>query len=104
MWVTRPPGRDSRAFEQDTRDYLRAKMHQLGLPRGVAFCFDETTRELIGVYFDDHVGELEPNLAERLSSLEPPERMASWQSPRGKTSPGSKQRIQQKTTEKSEKR
>lgn len=91
-------------FEQDTRDYLRAKMHQLGLPRGIAFCFDETTRELIGVYFDDHVGELEPNLAARLSSLEPPEHMTSWQSLRGKTRRGSKQRIQQKATKKSKKR
>ena len=53
-------GRKSQPFEQHARDYLRPKMHQLGLPRGVAFCFDETTRELVGVYFDDHVGELEP--------------------------------------------
>jgi hypothetical protein len=104
VWATRPPGRDSRAFEEDTRDYLRAKMHQLGLPRSVAFCFDETSRELIGVYFDDYVGELEPSLAARSLSLEPPERMASWLPPRGKTRAGPKQRTQQKRTKKSKKR
>jgi hypothetical protein len=104
VWVTRPPGRDSSAFEQDTRDYLRLKKHQLGLPRGVAFCFDETTRELIGVYFDDHVGELEPGLAARSAFLKPPEQMTSWQPPGGKARPGSKHRTQQKRTKKSKKR
>lgn len=96
VWVTHPPGRDLRTFEQDTRGYLRAKMHQLGLPRGVAFCLDESTRELIGVYFDDHVGELESDLAERSLSLQPPEHMANWLPPRAKTRNGSKQRTQQK--------
>ena len=104
VWVTPPPGRDLSAFGQDTRDYLRAKIHQLGLPRGVEFCFDEATRKLIGVYFDDHIGELESNLAARVSSLEPPERMGSWQPPRGKIRPGSKQRTHQKTSKKSKKR
>ena len=83
---------------------MRSKMHQLGLPRGVAFCFDETTRELTGVYFDDHVGELEPRLAARLPSLKPPEKMTSWQPPSAKTRPGSKHRTQQKKTKKSKKR
>jgi hypothetical protein len=79
-------------------------MHQLGLPRGVAFCFDETTRELTGVHLDDHVGELEPHLAARLPSLRGPEEMTDWQPPRAKTHPGSKHRIQQKRTKKSKKR
>jgi hypothetical protein len=98
-WITRPPGRKPRLFEQDTRDYLRSKMHQLGLRRGVAFCFDETTRELVGVYFDDHVGELEPSLAARLPSLKPPEDMTSRQPPYAKTRPGSKKQTQQRAKE-----
>jgi hypothetical protein len=104
VWTTRPPGRQSHEFEQHIRDYLRLKMHQLGFPRGVAFCFDETTRELVGVYFDDHVGELEASLAARSHSLKLPEQMASWQPPGGKTRPGSKQQIQRKRTKKSKKR
>lgn len=104
VWVTRPPGRDSREFEQTTRDYLRLKMHQLGLPRGTAFCFDETTRELIGVYFDDHVGDLEPGLAAQSRSLLAPEQMTGWQPPGAKIRPGSKQQVKQKGTKKSKKR
>jgi len=103
-WITRPPGRQSQPFEQHARDYLRAKMHQLGLPRGAAFCFDETTRELIGVYFDDHVGELEPRIAARLPALKRPKQMTSWQPPRAKTRPGSKRQTQQKRTKRSKKR
>lgn len=71
VWITRPPGQQPDRFEQTTREYLRSKMHQLSLPRGVAFAYDEITRTLAGVYFDDHIGELEPHLQERLASLKP---------------------------------
>ena len=103
-WITRPQERESQPFEQHARDYLRSKMYQLGLPRGVAFCFDETTRELTGVYFDDHVGELEPHLAARLPSLRRPEDMTRWPPPGAKTRPSSKHRIHHKRTKKSKKR
>ena len=102
-WITRPHGRKIQPFEQHARDYLRSKMHQLGLPRGVAFCFDEESRELAGVYFDDHIGELEPRLAVRLPALKAPEEMTSWQPPGAKARPGSKRRTQQKRTKKSKK-
>lgn len=98
-WVTRPPGRDPDSFERDTRDYLRAKMHQLRLPRATAFCFDESTRELVGVYFDNHVGELEPRLAALARSLEPPEHMTNWRPPQTKIHAGSK-RPQRKRNKK----
>jgi hypothetical protein len=100
VWVTRPQGRDPDSFERDTRDYLRTKMHQLGLPRGAVFCFDASTRELVVVYFDGHVGELEPGLAARPRFLEPLERMTNWLPPRMKTRAGSKQRPQQKRKKK----
>jgi hypothetical protein len=103
-WITRPQGRKPQPFEQHARDYLRSKMHQLGLPRGVAFCFDETTRELTGVYFDDHVGELEPHLAARLPSLRGAEEMTHWQPPGAKTRPDSKHQIHEKRNKKSKKR
>jgi hypothetical protein len=104
VWITRPPGRQPDAFERHTREYLRLKMHQLGFPRGVAFCFGETTRDLVGVYFDDHVGELDPGLAARLHFLKPPEQTASWQPPGGKTRPGSKTHPQRKRSKKSKRR
>ncbi|MGG6383412.1 hypothetical protein [Paenarthrobacter sp. NEAU-H11] len=72
VWCTRPPGRPPASFERQMRDYLRAKMHQLGLPRGASFAYDETTGQLIDVFFDDHVGELEPRLQARLDQLRAP--------------------------------
>lgn len=103
VWITRPPERDSLEFEKNTRDYLCAKKHQLGLSRGVAFCFDEATRELSDVYFDDHIGDLEPDVAARLSTLKPPEHMPHWPPPHAKIRPGSKQRTGNSSRNKSKK-
>jgi hypothetical protein len=78
IWITRPPGRLADKFQQDTQDYLRVKMHQLLLPRGAVFVYDETTKELADVYFDDHKGELEPRLQARLRSLKPVGHFDKW--------------------------
>ena len=92
IWVTRPPEMDPGSFERDTKGYLRAKMHQLGLGRAVGFCFDESTRALVAVYFDDHVGDLDPILEAKSRSLLPPERMTHWPPPGKKTRGGPKAR------------
>jgi hypothetical protein len=78
IWITRPPGRQPDKFQQDTQDYLRVKMHQLLLPRGAVFVYDETTKKLADVYFDDHKGELEPRLHARLQSLRPLGHFDKW--------------------------
>ena len=57
-------------------------MHQLGLRRSVAFVYDEATGQLIDVYYDDHVGELEPRLQSRLDQLRAPTDFDSWEQTR----------------------
>lgn len=71
VWATFPAGEDPATFERKMRDYIRTKKHQLSLPRGAVFLYDEPTRELIGVYFDDHIGPLSADLSARLGSLRP---------------------------------
>jgi hypothetical protein len=71
VWMTRPTSRRPNEFEQRARDYLRAKKHQLSLPREVVFLYDEGTIELIDVIYDDHVCELEPACRESWPSLSP---------------------------------
>ncbi len=77
VWATLPPGTDVTTEEQRLRGYLRAKKHQLSLPRGVVFLYDEATRRLVDVYFDDHVGPLPPELAEIERHLKPPTSLAN---------------------------
>ncbi|MFI6082518.1 preprotein translocase subunit SecA [Streptomyces sp. NPDC051217] len=72
VWATRPAGEDALFTEKKTRGYLRAKKHQLNLPRGVAFLYDEQTRSLLGAFYDGHIGPLDRTLTATLSSLRPP--------------------------------
>jgi hypothetical protein len=69
VWATRPVGQDPAACEKSLRDYLRAKKHQLDLPRGAVLLFDEGTAHLDGVYYDGHVGELDVSLIPELDRL-----------------------------------
>ncbi|MEU2235615.1 preprotein translocase subunit SecA [Streptomyces vietnamensis] len=70
-WATRPAGHDPDAVEKSARDYLRAKKHQLGLPRGVVFLYDEATRELAGAFYDGHIGPLDAALTATVHTLRP---------------------------------
>jgi hypothetical protein len=72
VWCTKPSGRPAASFERHMRDYLRVKMHQLGLPRGVSFAYDQATGHLLDIFFDDHAGELEPRLQASLDQLRAP--------------------------------
>jgi len=89
-WVTLPVAENVAAFEKDTREYLRMKMHQLGMPRGAVFVFSEATKDLVDFYFDDHIGPLDPALVEKSQFLMPPEAMTGQLHPDGKKRPGSR--------------
>ncbi|MEU2559574.1 preprotein translocase subunit SecA [Streptomyces longispororuber] len=71
VWATRPAVEDPARAEKRVRDYLRAKKHQLGLPRGVVFLYDEPTRSLLDVLYDGHIGPLDNALTAVLHSLRP---------------------------------
>ncbi|GEC09811.1 hypothetical protein SSP24_74660 [Streptomyces spinoverrucosus] len=71
VWATRPAGQDPDDAEKSLRGYLRAKKHQLGLPRGVVFLYDEPTRDLVGALYDGHIGPLDAALTATLQSLRP---------------------------------
>ncbi|WAU78411.1 preprotein translocase subunit SecA (plasmid) [Streptomyces sp. Qhu-G9] len=72
VWATRPAGADPDETDRRLRDYLRAKKHQLGLPRGVVFLYDQPTRELLDICYEGHTGPLDAALTASLSSLRPP--------------------------------
>jgi len=72
VWATRPAGADPDETDRRLRDYLRAKKHQLGLPRGVVFLYDQPTRKLLDICYDGHTGPLDAALTASLSSLRPP--------------------------------
>jgi hypothetical protein len=83
VWATLPPRKSARLEEQRLRAYLRAKKHQLSLPRGALFLYDETTSDLVGAFFDDHVGPLPPELAALLPGLRPPSALENRPPPNG---------------------
>lgn len=72
VWATLPPGADLKSAEKRLRDYLRAKKFQLGIPRGVVFLYDESTREFVDAYYDGHIGPLDSALTASLSALRSP--------------------------------
>ena len=71
VWATLPKGHDPAGAEKSLRDYLRAKKHQLGLPRGVVLLYDEPTRDLLGAFYDGHNGPLDSTQTAILRSLRP---------------------------------
>ncbi|MFI1865955.1 preprotein translocase subunit SecA [Streptomyces jumonjinensis] len=71
VWATRSAAEDPASAQKRARDYLRAKKHQLGLPRGAVFLYDEPTRGLLEVLYDGHIGPLDNALTAVLHSLRP---------------------------------
>ena len=69
------------AMSAQGRRSLRAKKHQLSLPRGALFVYDETTRDLVDVFFDDLVGPLPPELEAKPALPRPPDSMTGRQHP-----------------------
>lgn len=71
VWATRTTAEAPGSAQKRARDYLRAKKHQLGLPRGVVFLYDEPTRSLLDVLYDGHIGPIDKSLAAVFRSLQP---------------------------------
>lgn len=90
VWATRPTAQDPTVAERLMRDYLRAKKHQLGIPRGVVFVYDEGTRGLVAVYYDGHIGELSAHLSEKLGALRPTTAFSGRLHPNAKRPPKGK--------------
>ncbi|WNF01307.1 preprotein translocase subunit SecA [Streptomyces luomodiensis] len=71
VWATCPAGQAPDDAEKSLRGYLRAKKHQLGLPRGVVFLYDEPTHDLVEVLYDGHIGPPDAALTASMQSLRP---------------------------------
>ncbi|MFB6612524.1 hypothetical protein ACFCVO_19545 [Agromyces sp. NPDC056379] len=71
VWATHPPGTDLAHEASNLRDYIRAKKHQLGIPRAAVLLYDEKTRELIDVIYDGHLGEPDAAATALMSYLKP---------------------------------
>jgi hypothetical protein len=92
VWSTHPTGGTELAttvVEQER--YLRLKKHQLGLPRGALFLFDQRSRELVHIVYDGYVGELPDQLKPLLKLLRPPDAWQQRPAP-SKKRPGKKKR------------
>jgi hypothetical protein len=81
VWATRAPHEDLPTVRGKMAAYLQVKMHQLGIPRGALFLYDETSRELVDVIYDAHTGELPEHLQPMLGLLRSPSAMASARIP-----------------------
>jgi hypothetical protein len=87
VWATRTQGEEPAAVEARSRKYLRAKMHQLGLPRGAVLLYDASTRALIGTYYDGHVGPLDAETTAAVTGLRPASAFHERLPPRAKRRP-----------------
>lgn len=79
VWMSRPPSLDGEAVARKAQTYLRLKKHQLGLPRGVAFVYDEPTRVLYATIYDADALVLdEEHEASAMGMLRPLGDMQPW--------------------------
>ncbi|RNL80510.1 preprotein translocase subunit SecA [Nocardioides marmorisolisilvae] len=93
VWSTHPTGAvDLAATIADQERYLRLKKHQLGLPRGALFVFDQKSRELVHVSYDGNAGELPDELKPLLDRLRPPEAFQNRPPPSAKRPPKKRRR------------
>lgn len=76
VFATRTASEDPAAAEQAIADYLKAKKHQLSLPRAVGFLYDAETRQLQHVRYVGDTGDLAKDIEAHLSRLRPQE---EWQ-------------------------
>jgi hypothetical protein len=97
VWATRPANENPIVAEKRLRDYLRAKKHQLSLPRGVVFLYDEPTRTLVDAFYDGHIGPLDAELTASLGRLRPTSEIQRLH-PIGKRPPRSKKSASKKST------
>lgn len=70
VWVTKPASEPLGPWETEIREYMRAKAHQLNIPRVAAFAYDESTRALIDMFYEGDTS-LTPPAAGTLARLHP---------------------------------
>ncbi len=93
VWSTHPTdGVELATTIAEQERYLRLKKHQLGLPRGALFVYDQGTRNLVHISYDGHVGPLADDLKPLLALLRLPEAMTHWPSRSAKRSKKPKKR------------
>ncbi|WP_146215784.1 preprotein translocase subunit SecA [Cryobacterium arcticum] len=86
IWATRPAHESAINAETHIRRYLRVKKHQLAMPRGAVFMYDESKKDLAGVYYDGDIGPLSAELVPLLASLRPASDLISRLPPSAKRS------------------
>jgi hypothetical protein len=96
VWITRTTAEAPASAKKRARDYLRAKKHQLGLPRGVVFLYDEPTRSLLDVLYDGHIGPIDKSLTAVLHSLRPATALQRTIHPNAKRPPRTTKRAPRK--------
>lgn len=72
VWATRPRLSNPDDHKAYWCAYLRAKKHQLRIPRGVLFVYEEVTGDLVDVCYDGSIGELPAELEPMFAALHPP--------------------------------
>jgi len=84
VWATQPLSANPALLLERMGSYLRAKKYQLGLRRGCVFVFDEGSKELSHVLFDDTLPEPDPEMDEAIKSLIPVDKMPRLVPPKAK--------------------
>jgi hypothetical protein len=87
VWATRPEDEDPNEMRTTLTEYMRAKKHQLGIPRGALFLYDEGSRELVDVLYDGHIGALDEELSDKLPHLFGPDALRNRLHPNAKRAP-----------------
>ncbi|WP_226531844.1 hypothetical protein [Microbacterium paraoxydans] len=84
VWAVKPAGISLAAWETHIRNYMKAKGHQLNIPRVAAFAYDEVSRELIALYYEGETETLNPSAAASLQRLRPASALQSLLPPAAK--------------------
>lgn len=83
VWMTRPVEVDPEQLARKAELYMRLKKHQLGLPRGVAFVYDEPSGDLLSVIYDgDRLPDDDAAVAEAMKHLRDAADVDTWASVR----------------------
>ncbi|WP_433676145.1 hypothetical protein [Microbacterium gorillae] len=89
VWAVKPPGPSLMVWETHLRSYMKAKGHQLRIPRVAALAYDEVTRELIAMYYEGETSALDPSSTASLQRLRPASSFQSRLPPSAKHRPRS---------------
>ncbi|MFJ4253510.1 hypothetical protein [Microbacterium sp. NPDC090003] len=84
VWAVKPPTISLAAWETHIRNYMKAKGHQLNIPRVAAFAYDEVSRDLIALYYEGETRTLNPSAAASLHRLRPASALQSLLPPAAK--------------------